>query len=264
MSKGRNWGVRHSAKNMMNGSMEANNAEMPSYRYYGVRRRAHPLRDKLLELLWFGLAFALFAIYAVIIGLVAYGFFFHSQEMWIKSLSAAVIVCIIVLRMTKTLRRRRRFSRRLKKVCTNAEAQLCLRPKFVRSPAWQKNREDFRVEVGQRVFYVHYLMPKKYRSSVYLQKSGEIRVETKPPNNKFTIIFSRKTKIAYYSTEMKMPTLDGRRVIHAIVINPDCSKIFFENKDGGFEITGNGGEHNGFTVYTAKGFYEEICYNEEQ
>ena len=261
MGKDRNWGVRPNAKERMEGAQERDGEELPSYRFYGMRRYVKEWKEKLG--LFFGRAcvFLLFAVYAFIVGLAGYAFFVYFPELWIKVLVAVLVAILVVLHLTKKMRQRRKFCRRIKRACKESRARLSLRPKFIRSAAWQKDREDFRIEAGLRVFYVHYLTVPKYNTSVYLEKPGEIKVVKKPLNNKFTMIFNKKPKVTVYSTEMKTPALEGRRVIRAVVIDPECQSVYCVQKDGGYEATGNGGVHFGTTVYTVKGFCETLKYD---
>lgn len=262
MKHDRDFGVRPSAKDRMKAPEEQEEESLPFYRFYGIRRWIRPWKEKLGLLVGRACVFLLFAAYVAIVGLVAVGFFVYFPEMWIKLVVGILIAVFLVVYLTRDRRRRKKFCRRLKEACREAEAQLFVRPKFIRSPKWQKNHEDFRIEVGLRVFYVQYLSVGKYNSSVYLEREGEIKLVHRPMNNKFTTIFNKQPKVTVLSTDMKTPALDGRRVIRALVVDPECQKIFCVQRDGGYEATGNGGVCFGMTLYTAKGFFDAIRYDD--
>lgn len=259
MSKERDWGVANQTRiTRIKSGGNLGDGDLPSYRYYGKRRRAHPLLDKISFYALLSCWFFLCALYVFAFVAVGYGFFFGMPEMWIKVLVLLVVGVVATLRLTKTLRCRRKFYRQLKKVCQRSKARLTVRPRFVFSSAGQEGREDIRIESGLRVFYVQYLLLPKHRTTVYIEKSGDVRVVKQPINNKFSIIFNKKPKVRYYSTAMKTPALDGRHVIRALVFDPGNQNLRFEKHDGGFEATGNGGEHFGITVYTVSGFFDAI------
>ena len=188
--------------------------------------------------------------------LVAYGFLFYYPELWIKVIAIAGLIIILGLSITKPIRHRIKFFRRLKKLCRKTGASCIFRPNFILSREWLKGEADFCIETDSYIFFSHFLMPNKYRSTVYIKQSKEITIITAPPNNKFSVIFGRKAKAKKYSIQVELPLEYHKEVIHALVINPDCQKFLAEKQDGGFEATGNGGIINDLTVYTADGFFE--------
>ena len=237
---------------------------VPLHRSYGVKRRVHPWREK--AALTAGRVFVLWVLgtllYVAGFGLVMFWIYF--PEIWLRLLSVILILSIVLIRATRTIRKRRKFCRRLKKLCKNNKYRLTLEQNFFESLIWSADRHDFRLETGKFVYYVRYLTVGKYRSSLYFEQKDLIKLVKRPLNNKFTVIFDAQPRIKYYPIDFQTPEGGNKRVIKALVVNPVCEEMFGKNKDGGYEVTGNGGEHFGFTVFTGSGFLEAVKRNEKE
>ena len=53
-------------------------------------------------------------------------------------------------------------------------------------------------------------------------------------------------------------TVEGFPTEKVLLINPLCEEIKYKMEKGGYEVTGSGGEHFGFTVYTGSGFLNAL------
>lgn len=234
---------------------------LPFYRFYGMRREIRAWREKLA--IWIGRALVIFllATFAAIVGALSVAFFLYFPELWIKLLVALSVAIFLALTLTRRLRMRKKFCRRLKKLCRETKCKLRFRPKFIRSAKGLPNREDVRIESGSCIYYLRYINTKKYGVSVYLESDGQVKIVKKPLRNKFTLIFNLQPKVTYYPVKMPLPEHGSKRVLCGFVVDPICQSMYYKQKDGGYEATGNGGEHFGVTVYTVNGLFETIRYD---
>lgn len=233
------------------------------YRSYGVKRRLRPWQEKInltfgrVIVLWM-LGVLLFAAATCVVG-----FFVWFPELWVKVLLGVLAGGFAVFRLTRTLRKRRRFCKKLKRLCRAKKYRLTYVQNFFQSLVWSGNREDFVLETGGCVYYVRYLTVRKYRSSLYFEKPDAIKLIKRPLNNKFTLIFDMKPRTKYYPIDFtideRLSTIWGnKKQIKALVVNPVCAEMLYKSKDGGYESTGSGGEHYGYTVFTGSGFIETV------
>ena len=136
---------------------------------------------------------------------------------------------------------------------------------FFQSLVWSADRQDFRLETERAIYYARYLTVRKYRSSLYLENANLLRLLKRPINNKFTVIFDRKPKSKYYPINFQIPSEPtDKQVIKALIVNPVCEEMYYKRKEGGYEVTGNRGEHFGFTVFTGSGFIDTVKRDGEQ
>ena len=234
---------------------------MPRYRFYDMRREIGVWRENLALLIGRLVVIFLFGSFFAIAGASAIAFFLYFPELWIKLLIVILAAILFVIKLTGRLRMRRKFYRRLGKLCRATKCKLHFRPKFIRSAKSLPNKEDVRIESGSSIYYLRYINTKKYGVSVYLESDGQVKVVKKPLSNKFTLIFNIQPKITYYPVKMPLPEHGSKRVLCGFVIDPICQSMYYKQKDGGYEATGNGGEHFGVTVYTVKGLFETIQYD---
>ena len=239
------------------------------YRSYGVKRRLRPWQEKIE--LTFGRVIVLWILGVLLFAAVmcVIGFYIAFPELWVKVILSVLVGSVVLFRLTRTLRKRKSFCKRLKKLCKKERYRLTYVQNFFQSLIWSGNREDFILETGSCVYYVRYLTVRKYRSSLYFEKPDAIKLVKRPLNNKFTLIFDAKPKIKHYPIDFtideKISSIWGnKKQIKALVVNPVCAEMFYKAKDGGYESTGNGGEHFGYTVFTGSGFLETVRRNEEK
>ena len=250
-------------------SQSVQDEDLSLYRSYGVKKRLRPWQEKInltvgrVAVLW------VMGVLLLALTMCLIGFFIAFPELWVKVLICAVAALTVAVKLTRTIRKRRKFCKKLKKMCKSEKYRLTFVQNFFQSLIWSGNREDFILETGSFVYYVRYLTVRKYRSSLYFEKPDAIKLVTRPLNNKFTLIFDFKPKTKYYpidfTVDEKISSIWGnKKQIKALVVNPVSAEMLYKCKDGGYESTGNGGEHFGYTVFTGSGFLETVRRNEEK
>jgi len=247
-------------------SQTARDESVPLYRSYGVKKRLRPWEEKItltfgrIVLVWMIGVLALAACLCIV------GFWIGFPELWVKVLISVLTVLLLTVRLTRTLRKRWNFSRKLKKICKSHKYRLTFVQNFVQSLIWSGNREDFILETGNCVYYARYLTVRKYRASLYFEQPESIKLVSRPLNNKFTLIFDVQPRVRHYPIDWgeKATAWGNKRIVKALIVNPVCAEMQYKKKDGGYESTGNGGEHFGYTVFTGSGFLETVRRNESQ
>ena len=233
--------------------------ETPLHRSYGVKRRVHPWREKMAAL-----AAKLFAAWVVYIYILLAGtsivmFWMYFPELWVKVLLTLIVAILLLFRLTRTVRRRQKFCRKLRRLCKKQKYEMQYEQNFFQSLFWSSDRQDFRLETERAVYYVRYLTVRKRRSTLYIESEHLLRLLKRPINNKFTIIFEFKPTNKYNPLDFQIPSEQtDKKIVKALIVNPVCEEMYYKRKEGGYEVTGNRGEHFGFTVFTGSGFVDTV------
>ena len=247
----------------MNEKKNSSYESVPLYRSYGVKRRLRPWQEKIE--LGFGKIILFWVLGTLLLaaGLAVLNFWIYYPEAWIKVVLGALIGILILLRLTRTVRKRAKFTRALRRFCKSRGYRLIKTQNFFQSLIWSGNREDFILETEESIYFARYLTVKKYRSTLYLEKPDELRLVKRPLQNKFTVIFDIQPRAKYYPLDFSVENEEAlkngpKKFGKVLIVNPVCEEIRYKKKDGGFETTGNGGSHFGYTVFTGSGFLETL------
>ena len=232
------------------------------HRSYGVQRRLRPWKEKIeigfykIFLFWVLGILSLAAILAIV------NFWLYYPEIWIKLLLSLLIGGFVFVRLTRTVRKRRGFIRRLKRSCKSYGYTLSAKQGVFRSMIWSGNREDMVLTTQTCEYRIRFLTVRKYRSTLYLEGEELLRLVKRPLNSRFTDIFDFRPRAKYYPlefrTEDECASETKKLICRVLLVNPVCEEIRYKKKDGGYETTGNGGTHFGYTVYTAGGFLNTL------
>ncbi len=237
---------------------------LPSYRFYGVKRRVRPRWEK-TKVLFARLAFLILVlIFGFMVFATAWAFFTFFPELWLKLLVGILLGVLLSLRLTQNLRRRRKCRRILKKVSQKVGATVSFREGFLRSRSWNGEREDFRIETDACVYCGHYMGVKKHGTKLYLEGKGKMKVNLRPIESFFTVMFDVVAKNVYRPIRTDLPEQEGKKGRRVLLIHPNCDSVWYKTSDGGYESTGDGGEHFGLTVYTLMGLCQALRRDAKQ
>jgi hypothetical protein len=258
--------MRYYRVNQADDPMTREDGSVPLHRSYGVKRRLRPWQEKLE--LGFGkiILFWILGILTFVSSGTVIMFFLYFPEMWIKILLLLVFGFLLFLRLTRVMRKRGKFERRLRRICRKRGFRLSRRQNFFASLIWSGNRDDFVLETTDAKYFVRYLTIRKYRSTAYLESEKLIRLVKRPLKNKFTVIFDIVPRAKYYPLDFKVienPASAEKRVVKAMILSPVCEEVFYKKSDGGYETTGNGGRHFGYTLFTGGGFLDTLVREAE-
>lgn len=240
--------------------------DVPLYRSYGVTKRYNPVTIKLKN--FFARLVTLFVLsfYLFVLLIVFFFFWWFSGEL-IATVVTLILGTVIYLVTTRVPRARRRFVKKLKKLCRKQKFKLEFKRGFWQSMTWaDEGKTDFILHAGKYTYYVRYATATKSNSTMTFMSETQLVYTKHPRNNKYTIIFDFKDK----RKTMKISFPDDidrndKYSIKAILINPvpmDIEKKGDYTK--GIEPTGTGEKLFGYTIFNGTGFLEELKRNGEE
>ena len=224
--------------------VEIISGEVPLYRTYGVTKKYRPRLAKFNEILSKSLV----------------SFWFFSGEL-IATVVTVILFTVMYRINTRIPRLRRKFTKRLKKLCREKGYSLEFKRGFWSSLSWaDKGKIDFVLKAEGITYYVRYATATKKLSTMSFMSKTELVYTKHPRNNKFTLIFDfkDKAKTMHISFPEDIDESD-KSVIKAILINPVPMNIEKKGAFGiGMEPTGTGERMFGYTIFNATGFIETL------
>lgn len=235
---------------------------VPMYRAYGVTKREYRVWEIIKQILMKGttLLFLLALIAYPIIGVTTFIIFGNAL---VSFLLSTTILVLMLLKLTRTIRKRAKFHCKLKRFCKKNKYRIKFEQNFFESLVWSPVLIDFTLTTGTHNYIVHYFTAHKYNSSLSFLEKGKMVFKKYPPNNKFTVIFDFKAKSKEYEISFpKEYELDRKINVNALVVNPVCKEFFEREQGGGIVPTGNGACVFGIQVFTGSGFIETVKRND--
>lgn len=234
--------------------------EIPLYRTYGVTKKYRPRLAKLNAILSKLLVLSLIVFEIFIIVIVGVSFWLFSGEL-IATVVTVILFTIMYCTTTRIPRLRRKFTKKLRKLCREKGYSLEFKRGFWSSLSWADNGEiDLILRADGITYYVRYATATKKLSTMSFMSKTELVYTKHPHNNKFTLIFDFKdrAKTMHISFPEDIDENDGS-VIKAILINPVPMNIERKGSFGiGMEPTGTGERMFGYTIFNATGFIETL------
>ena len=233
-------------------------SDVPLYRSYGVTRRHRFLLGKLENGLVTAAALWVLGLMLLAGSFALVSFLLYGQVLLVTAfyLLAGSVAAVIA---TKTLRKRLKFRRQLKKLCKKEGYRLEYRRGLFSSFFWEGDRIDFLLNTKTTLYEVRFLTLKKYHATLFFESEKELRYVTYPYRNPFTVIFNLHPKTRFYPLCHAPATVRGNRTaVKALLVNPVCGEMFYKDRDGSRVATGSGAELFGYTVFTATGFLETV------
>ncbi len=231
---------------------------VPLYRSYGKTRREYKFIEEIK--LFFVRAAGAFVL-GVPLMLLAVGV--AALMIWGDLLVKVVVLLAVVTFLgvfaTRKLRNRASFLKKLKKLCRDRGYGLKIDRGVIRSLIWDGENYDFTLETGKEVYYVNIIGAENSRQKLCLDSEGEFKLMLPPLKNQFTIIFGFKTKVKKYKMDFSsVPSFEGKKAVKVILMTPSFGDVEYRKSEISTAPTGNGGEHFGITLYTAKGFLNKL------
>ncbi|MBQ2999326.1 MAG: hypothetical protein IJD64_02580 [Clostridia bacterium] len=251
------------ARNMMNGSDEDESEEVSLHRSYGKKRKVYPLWERIKLTFFQGLTLWLLIPWLIVALLLYIAFMCFFPELWFKIFVNILLWGFLLFRLTRTLRKRRKFTKKLKKLCKKKNFRIRYEQNFFQSLIWSPDKQDFVVETRDMSYYVRYLTINKYHSTLFFESENLLRLVKDSPRGFFRI-FSTKSKIKKYPFDFQIPERYGRKTKKVLIANPVCAEMKTKSPNGGYETTGDGGVQFGFTVHTGSGFLEALTRDDER
>lgn len=234
--------------------------EIPLYRTYGVTKKYRPRLAKFNEILSKSLVLYLIVFEIFILAVVGASFWFFSGEL-IATVVTVILFTVMYRTNTRIPRLRRKFTKKLRKLCREKGYSLEFKRGFWSSLSWaDKGKIDFVLRANGITYYVRYATATKKLSTMSFVSKTELVYTKHPRNNKFTLIFDFKDKAKTMHISFPEDIDDNdRSVIKAILINPVPMNIEKKGAFGiGMEPTGTGERMFGYTIFNATGFIETL------
>ncbi len=243
--------------------VEIISGEIPMYRTYGVTKKYRPRLAKFNEILSKFLVLYLIVFEIFILAVVGVSFWFFSGEL-IATVVSVILFTVMYRINTRIPRLRRKFTKRLKKLCREKKYSLEFKRGFWSSLSWaDKGQIDFILKADGITYYVRYATATKKLSTMSFMSRTELVYTKHPRNNKFTLIFDFKDK----AKTMHISFPEGidendKNAVKVILINPVPMNIEKKGAFGvGMEPTGTGERMFGYTIFNATGFIETLKRN---
>ena len=234
---------------------------VPLYRSYGVTRRESPVINKIKTALQrFTVIILLLPSYIVLgIGIVM-------TVLYGKALAFVLftpILLFLLFRLTKSLRRRRKFLRKLKKLVEKEGYKLTFKRGFLASFFWSPTKEYFVLDTPKYSYHVYVFTARKYNAEIVFESAESFKLIKRPLRNIFSMALGLKAKIKEYTfaPDRSLPMYSRVKII-GFLANPVCDSISYL-RGNALEPTGSGGEVFGFYIFTGSGFIESVKRNEE-
>ena len=239
--------------------------EIPLYRSYGVTKKYRPRLIKFNNMLAKGMVLYLIVMELLIVAVAGLAFWLYSGEL-IATVVTLLLGSIFYRINTRIPRLRRKFTKKLKKLCRENGYSLEFKRGFFKSLSWaDKGEIDFILKADSYTYYVRYATATKVLSTMSFLSKSELLYTKHPRNNKFTLIFDfkDKKKLMHISFPDYIDEND-KHSIKAILINPVPMNIEKKGAFGsGMEPTGTGERLFGYTIFNATGFIETVKRNSE-
>ena len=236
---------------------------VPLHRSYGVKKKEYEAIEILKMWLERIIAVLLLLVPATALAVGLIAVMLYSSPL-MKVIFWLVASIFVFLAFTKTTRNRLKFNKKLKRFCKRENFDLRIERDFWKSLKWSDDKCDFTVETPSRLYYVHVLNVKKARQKILFESESKIKLITPPPRNRFSIIFNPKTKVQALSIDFsEAKSFEKKEAAKIILILPGCLNISYRQSNVSIIPTGNGGEHFGYTIFTAKGFMNFLPRYEE-
>ena len=234
---------------------------VPLYRSYGVTRREYPVINKIKTALQrFTVIILLLPSYIVLgVGIVM-------TVLYGKALAFVLftpMLLFLLFRLTKSLRRRRKFLRKLKKLVEKEGYKLTFKRGFLASFFWSPTKEYFVLDTPKYSYHVYVFTARKYNAEIVFESAESFKLIKRPLRNIFSMALGLKAKIKEYTfaPDRSLPMYSRVKII-GFLANPVCDSISYR-RGNALEPTGSGGEVFGFYIFTGTGFIESVKRNEE-
>lgn len=228
------------------------------YRSYGVRKKegffAH-----LNVLLARILATMLFTLLAIGLGMGLFAILYMLRALGVV-IAAVAVLCIVLFGVLRVPRKRRKFIKKLKKVCRKNGYRLEFKRGFFDGMKKNDVGYDFIVKAKNTVWCARFFTCRKRATHLIFEDAHTVTIRTNIVKNKIKAVYGladvRNKRIDYTFDDPFPPSVIPCR--RALILNPVPHTIFKKDSDGVVGATGSGEEMYGYTVFTGSGFIETI------
>ena len=256
--------LKHEKSNRSNRFTEVDIEErdVPMYRSYGKSKKIYPKLEKIKETILRGILLY-FLIYIALIGLfILYVILAFSDVMSFFIIFPVSIAAIVIL--TRTLRKRMSFMRKLKKFCKRNKYAITFNRRFFALFSWENEAKvDFTLKTPTHTYYVKIATAARRNSDIIFLSPNEMIYRKLRLNNKITVAFDLQPKITKLPISFPKEAFDDWSSA-IILLNPVPRDTYVKDKDGATIATGNGENRFGYSIHSGTAFLEAVARNENQ
>lgn len=232
---------------------------VPLYHSYGVFRK-FGLPRKILETFYKIVATWVL----VVLGLAASLTIFYALGYAPIIISTAIFntfAAFVLYKPVRLLHKRFSFMRKLKRICRKNGHTLTVNRPFPKYFTHNKEKVDFCVDTGRKIYYGCFLTVAKRLTHVTFLDENRIRLTTRinAERNKFYQIYDLQKK--HREKEFSFPCVSpapDRETVKAVVLNPSPHSLFVKDKDGVERESGTGEFVFGYHIHTGTGFINTV------
>ena len=221
-----------------------------------TKKNGLSIREK-LAVFFFRLLFILYCCAILSIGgavIVMIALWFPIQS--VKVIILAALAALILLVLTKKIRLRAKFGRKLKKLCAAKKYRVRYVRRLGKAFSWADGAADFFLDANGRQYAISMVTPKKKTVKVCFEEKNRLMMYIPTSfSPKIAEAFGVQDKQRQLSLE-KTPTQED--VIKVLVVNPDRCEVLCKSRDGGLISAGNGATYFGYMVYMGEGFLKAL------
>lgn len=244
-------------------AVESKENPVPLYRSYGVRKKEGFFA-------WFNNKIA--AVFAVILIVFLAAIWVIGLYLLIGALGTIGIalgfiasVCIVYFVGLRRVRIRRKFIRRLKKICKKSNFKLTFKRGFWSGLRFHSDGLDLTVETGQKMYCVKFI-PSKKLSHVIFYDRETVKIRTNITRSHFKLVLGfndPKTKMVKFGFANAKAPCTSKEIENIVLLNPVPLDMFRRDADGAVIATGNGYKFYDYTLYGGSGFINALARQHE-
>ncbi len=239
--------------------LEMGDGEVEMYRSYGVTKKVRGWQVLLNDLL-VKIIFAAFCIATAILIAIGGTAWLTMGGLMFTTFFGLVFFTFLLIKSTRIPRARRKFFRKLKKICKQYKFRFTQVRSVWRGFGWDDDKGiDFILKAGHYTYYVKFATAYKSNSSFTFLSKTELKYTRYRLKNIFNLIFDRYDK----SKMLKIvfpPSIDehSKTDKRVIILNPVPKEIFAKNNMGVTVPTGSGDHSFGYYVFTGSSFINDV------
>ena len=234
------------------------------YRSYGKKRIENENVEKANVVLIRALACLILSLLAITFATGAIAVLLYAPLL-IRTVIWVAIAYYLARYLTKIPRKRLDMLIKLRAVCQAHGWRLTREKGFFDPLKWCSKGVVLTIETPHTIYYVNTIGVQTYGMTLVLAPDGVVQLKKKPRKNIFTIIFDIKGRKKAGCVDFSgINERFDKRQECILLVNPVCQEIKYRISEHSYSVTGNGGKHFGYTLFTATGFLNYLERNEQE
>ncbi len=193
----------------------------------------------------------------IVIGLIFFIYAFQTTGVVIILIGGILFTYIVLLR---SLRKRMRFVRKLKKKCKKYGFKIEKKRGVFRGLKLNKEGFDLIITAPHTRYYIRFFTPRRHKSHITIYDENTVEIKTNIHNSRWKFILGldkvKVRRMAYsYSDAVNEGVLRAKKVL---LVNPVPHSMFKKDSDGAVIPIGTGERLYDYTIFSGSGFINEL------